>query len=98
METARLGLQLRILSLPMKSTRGGEDDGEEGGDVDDAELFVQLPGEEQEDDGAEGEEDLGADGGAALGGGLDVALGEGGGGGPLGGLRVGGLVGQGWLL
>ena len=45
---------------------GHQDDGEEGADVEDLELFAELPGEGEQEQDADGEEDVAADVGAGL--------------------------------
>ena len=45
---------------------GHQDDGEEGADVEDFELFGELPGEEQGYEHAEGKEDVAVDANALL--------------------------------
>ena len=47
------------------------DDGEEGADVNDQELFAEHPGEEESAYGGDGKQDVSADGGGGLGGRTD---------------------------
>jgi hypothetical protein len=67
------------IDLPDRLDDRHENHGEEGRDIDDAQLFVQRPGEKDKKDGAEAEEDVGANGGAALGRGFNETLRERGG-------------------